>query len=284
MGASKLSRGVNALILLLPLAVFYNGRTFLLFLASGQRHMQVGMWDIILVAGVSMQATVMAYIFDPRWKALLYSLPIPFTLASMSLGQPIGVTHATGLLVLLAFFHGVRGMHQVKGWHIVPSIMLAAAGYAAIGAGLAEVLPRGGAAFWTTVVLCGGTGLALLLFIPHREEPGHRSPLPIWIKLPTVAGVIGFLVLMKQYLEGFMAMFPMMGVVTAYEGRHSLWTMSRQVPVLLLTFPAMMSICRLLQGRIGLGASLLIGWCVHLTVLYLVTRWMWWRADRATPQ
>lgn len=241
------------------------------------------MWDIILIAGVSMQATVMAYIFDPNWKALLYSLPIPFTLASMSLGQPIGVTHVAGLVVLLGFFHAVRIMHQVRDWPIVGSIVLAAGGYAVVGAVLAEVLPRGEAIFWGTVVLCGGTGLALLLLVPHREEPGHRSPLPVWIKLPTVAGVIALLVLMKHYLQGFMAMFPMMGVITAYEGRHSLWTMTRQVPVLLLTFPAMMSICRLLQGRIGLGPSLAIGWCVHLTTLYLITRWMWRRARRARP-
>ncbi len=240
----------------------------------------LGIWDIILIVGVSLQATAMAYIYRPRWKALLYSLPIPFTLASLSLGEPIGVTHVAGLLVLLSFFHIVRYLYQNRGWNIVLSIVLGAITYTAVGAILAEFLPAGRWAFWATVGLCGCVGLLLFLKLPHRSEPGHRSPLPVYIKLPTVAGVITFLVLSKQYLSGFMPMFPMMGIITAYEGRHSLWTMTCQVPVLLLTFLPLMSFCRLMQPLIGLGPSLALGWPIHLTTLSLITRWQWRRAGR----
>lgn len=245
---------------------------------------EIGLWDIILIVGVSLQATAMAYIFSPRWKALLYSLPIPFTLASMSLGKPVGVTHVAGLLVLLGFFHIVRFLYQDRNWNIVLSTVVGAISYTLIGAGLARVLPQGPWAFWITVMLCGAVGLTLFLKLPHRSEPGHRSPLPVWIKVPTVVGVITFLVLSKQYLSGFMPMFPMMGIITAYEGRHSLWTMTCQVPVLLLTFLPLMSFCRLVQPQLGLGFSLALGWPVHLATLSLITRWQWQRSGGDGPE
>jgi hypothetical protein len=72
-----------------------------------------------------------------------------------------------------------------------------------------------------------------------------------------------------------MAMFPMMGVITAYEGRHSLWTITRQVPIILLTFVPMMAFCRLTQDQIGLGGALAGGWIIHLSVLGLTTKWLW---------
>lgn len=238
-----------------------------------------GYWDIVLIVGVSMQATAMAYIYHPRWKALLYSLPIPFTLASMSLGEPVGVTHVAGLLVLLSFFNIVRYLYQNRGWNIVVSIVVGALSYTVLGTLLARVLPHGKWAFWTMVSVCGVVGMMLFIKLPRRAEPGHRSPLPVWVKLPTVASVIVFLVLSKRYLSGFMPMFPMMGIITAYEGRHSLWTMSCQVPVLLLTFLPLMSVCRLTQPVLGLGPSLALGWPIHLITLSVITRWQWRRAS-----
>ena len=102
-------------------------------------------------------------------------------------------------------------------------------------------------------------------------EPGHRSPLPVWIKFPVIAGVIVVLVLSKQLLLGFMTMFPMVGVVTAYEARHSLWTICRQMPVLMMASAPMMAVCRLTEDRIGLGGGLALGWCVFLAILIPIT-------------
>ena len=242
--------------------------------------MELGMWDIILIVGVSTQATVMAYTFEPKWKALLYSLPIPFTLASMSLGEPIGVTHVAGLLVLLGFFHLVRLLHQVRKWPILVSIVLGAACYATAGAGLAEIFPRGPLSFWVAVLVTGIVGMTLFLATPHRPEPGHRSPLPVWIKLPTIMIVIGCLVAVKQHLRGFMPMFPMMGVITAYEGRHSLWTITFQLPFLFLPFLTMMTFYRVLQPHIWLVPAFAMWLPVHLATLSLITRWQWARRHR----
>jgi hypothetical protein len=54
-------------------------------------------WDLALLAVVTAMGTLLAYLSDPRWKAFLLSLPFPFSLANLSLGEPIGPSHALGL-------------------------------------------------------------------------------------------------------------------------------------------------------------------------------------------
>ena len=233
--------------------------------------------DLALVVVVSLQATALAYLHAPRWKALMLSLPLPFTLATLSLGRPVNATNVLALVVLLAFTHAVRLLSHRARVPIVPAIVLSALGYCVVGGALAHVVPDTNAVFWgscAAMLLLGGV---LYRLTPHREEPGHRSPLPVWIKLPAIALVILLLVAIKQTLQGFMTLFPMVGVIGAYEARHSLWTMSRQIPVVMLTLVPLMVTCRLLQGRLGLGPALAVGWGGFVGVLVPLTRALWKR-------
>ena len=72
-------------------------------------------WDLVLLAVVTAMGTVLAYLPDPKLKALLMSLPFPFTLANLSLGEPVGPGHALGLFLLLLFTHLVRWLHRGLG-------------------------------------------------------------------------------------------------------------------------------------------------------------------------
>jgi len=237
--------------------------------------MQFGLWDILLLIGVSAQATAIAYIYHPKWKALLYSVPIPFTLATLSLGTGVGVTNVTGLLLLLGYGHGVRLLHQKLGVNVVLSIVATGLGYCGAATALVGVLPQTEAAFWAACAVVMAVGLLFFLAVPYREEPGHKTPLPVWIKLPIVTLVILSLIAMKQMLQGFMTMFPMVGLAAAYEKRYSLWTFARQVPVLMLSCVPLMAVSHLAQPYVGLGASLLLGWVVFAGALFGTTLWLW---------
>ena len=98
--------------------------------------------------------------------------------------------------------------------------------------------------------------------------------MPVWAKLPSVAAVVLFLILVKNSLRGFMPFFPMVGVVAAYEARKRLWTLSRQTPVIMMTAIPLMAVSRLAQPRIGLGPSLLLGWLAFGLALAPLTRRM----------
>src|SRR5574340_788453 len=86
-------------------------------------------WDAALVAAVSVQATVMSYLYAPRWKAFVFMLPIPFTFASLAVGRPIDASNPAGLVLLLAFVLGVRLLHVNQRLPILVAIALAALGY-----------------------------------------------------------------------------------------------------------------------------------------------------------
>ena len=46
-----------------------------------------GFWESALLCLVSAQATLIAYLHQPRWKVLVYTLPIPFMFASLLCSQ-----------------------------------------------------------------------------------------------------------------------------------------------------------------------------------------------------
>ena len=235
----------------------------------------LGTWDLVLLAVVSLQATLLAYLPHPKWKALIMTLPIPFTLASLAVGAPVNTTHVAALNLLLAYTHGVRLLHDRVRLPIIPAIVLSAAGYCLAGALLRPILPQSTTAFW---LACGLTlivaGSAHALFRRH-DEPGHRSHLPFWIKFPLVAGVILTLILMKRILQGFMTMFPMVGVVASYESRTSLGTVCRALPDFMFAMIPMMAVVRIVQPTMGLGPALGAGWLVFLPMLAPLFRDFW---------
>lgn len=226
-----------------------------------------GFWDLALLAIVSVQATLLAYIGHPKWKALIMVLPIPFTLASLSLGAPVNTTHVVALSLLLAYTHAVRLLHDRAGVPIIPAIVLSAAGYCGAGAFLRTVLPLTPAAFWLASILSLGVAAAAHALFARHDGTGHRSHLPPWIKFPIIAGVILVLIVMKRYLQGFMTMFPMVGVVASFESRTCLGSVCRAMPDFMFAMIPMMAVVRVAQPRLGLGLALAAGWLVFLPML-----------------
>jgi hypothetical protein len=183
------------------------------------------------------------------------------------------------LNVLLAYTHGVRWLHLRARVPIIPAIALSAAGYCVAGALLKGVLPESDWAFWAACALTLLVAAATHAVFPRQEEPGHRSPLSPWVKLPVVVGVVSLLILIKNLLQGFTTMFPMVGVVAAYEGRYSLGTVCRALPDFMLAMVPMLAVVRLVQPRWGLGAALAAGWLVFIPALLVVARDFWTSTD-----
>ena len=230
-------------------------------------------WDCLLIVAVTLQATILAYIYDPRWKGFMLVLPIPFTIASLAVGHPIDATNILAMNLLLLFTHAVRILHYKLKWPIIASIGCSALTYVVAGTLLAKVVPSSDVAFW--LAFCGT--LLLALFVAQRfgpsDEPGYRTPLPLWIKLPAIMVVITALVLAKSLLQGFITAFPMVGLVAAYESRYSLRTVCRQIPPVMLASGALMTATRLTQATIGFLPALGVGWLVYLVALYPIMQY-----------
>ena len=226
-------------------------------------------WDIALIAVVSIMGTAVAYLRHPEHKAFVLMFPVPFTLATLALGRPLDATNVLAMGVLFGFTIGVWALHARRRWPILAAIAVCATGYCVVGAGIARLRPAGDAAFWGSVAAMLAASWVLIRALPYREEPHHRTPLPVWIKLPAIALVIAGVVMIKEHLGGFMTMFPMLGVVAAYEARNSLWTIVRRIPWLIIFMIPVMVLVRLTQERIGLPAALALAWPVLLALLWL---------------
>ncbi|MHB9110193.1 MAG: hypothetical protein ACYDCO_24335 [Armatimonadota bacterium] len=234
-------------------------------------------WDIALLVAVSVMGTVLAYLYHPQWKAVMLTLPIPFSMAFLSVGQKIDVTNIAGLLVLLAFTHAVRILYYNYNVRIFITIAVSAVGYCLAGTLLAWLLPKTDIAFWIVFALVVLTGIAFYILQPIREDRGHRTTMPVWLKLPVMAGVVLMLILIKNSLQGFMTVFPMVGVIAAYEGRFSLWTNCHKVALIMFSMGPMMAAMYIVQHWFHWAAipSLALGWAVLLSILLPMTREIW---------
>lgn len=247
-------------------------------------------WDLVLLLVVSIQATLTAYFRQPWVKALLVTFPFPFSAAFLSVGHPVNATNIIGLLLLTLFAHGVRWLHLHWKHHIIAAIIGAAGLYGLLGGVIARVLPRQEWTFWVACGVVFTLGALVLRFQPHRDEPPHRSPLPVYLKLPIIMAVVAVLILSKHWLQGFMTVFPMVTVVAAYEARHSLWTLTRQMPVVILSVGPMLVAMHLVQPHTGPYGALAIGWLVFAGS-WPASEWLkvrWWKdraggASTATP-
>ena len=99
----------------------------------------------------------------------------------------------------------------------------------------------------------------------------HRTPLPIYLKLPTVIVVVGLLIYLKSSLQGFATLFPLVGVVGLYEARKGLWSICRQAPIFTLGMCALLTAAYIAQPLLGLPAALSIGWGMYLIIMLPLT-------------
>ena len=200
----------------------------------------------------------MAYLPHPRWKALALALPFPFTTIALGQGQPINATHVLALLVLIAYYHAIRLLHHRLS--IVPSIGLGLGLYVLSSRMLLSIVPIQPASFPICVGIIGLLAIVLFLRQPPRGEPHHRTPLPIYLKLPTVIAIVGLLIYLKSSLQGFATLFPLVGVVGIYEARKGLWSICRQAPIFTLGMCALLTAAYIAQPLLGLPAALSLGW------------------------
>ena len=226
--------------------------------------------DIALIAVVSAQSTVLAYLHNPKWKAFLLLIPLPGTFAILSVAQPIDITNVAGLLLLLFYMHGVRILNWRFKIPIVFAIAISAVAYCVIGVLLAKILPKTEVAFWVTSAFVLAMALLFGRLMPPREEPGHRSQLPVGLKLLIIISVITGLIVIKKQLTGFMTVFPMVGLIACYECRHSLWTICRQISVALIAVLPMFMIMRLTQPFLGYAWALVPGWIVFWAIIIFI--------------
>ena len=229
-----------------------------------------GLWDILFISIITIQAVIVSYVFHPKWKALMITLPIPFPFIYLAVGHPINATNIIGFLLLFIFTQGVRIFYKHLRIPIILAIVLSATIYCLLGMLVLNILMFNEMTFWVSVFSIFIGGIILRWVLPIREEQGGRTQLPLLIKLPITIALVIFLVLIKGQLGGFATLFPMVGVFAAFEARRSLWTMGRQIPVVMIIQVPMMVVIYLCEPSMGSGWALLLGGLTFLVGLVIM--------------
>jgi hypothetical protein len=228
-------------------------------------------WDIALIGVVTIQALLTAYLYDPRWKALMIAIPLPFSFAMLSIGEQPNAVHAISSLLLFVFFQMVRTLYDRK-LNIVLAITISAVFFSVMGSLTSHLMPSGQIWFYTSSIIVMGIGYFIHRSLSDREEPGDRTPLPLVMKVPLTFALVTGLVLLKDFLGGSMAFFPMVGVFASYEGRKSLWTMGRQTNVMILAMIPMLVMINFLTAWMGLFWALLLSMIPYFYILTSMNR------------
>jgi hypothetical protein len=226
-------------------------------------------WNYLLIIAVSTQVLLIAYIYHPKWKAFIYTLPLPFTFIALSVGQQLSAVNMLSMFWGLVYIQVVRILYIHFKLPIALSIIVAVALYNGLGYLTNLVVPTSEIWFFIAAIFVFIAGLLLKKIVPHKEEPGDRTHLPLWLKLPlTVVLVIG-VVYIKQWLGGAISFFPLVGVFLAYEARKSLWTMGKGSIAFLVTMTPMLVATHIMYNFVGLGIALVIGW-----IVFFISKWL----------
>jgi hypothetical protein len=212
----------------------------------------------------TIDAVALTYVSNPRWRAFIWLLPLPLSVAVLAVGRPIDATNILGMALTLFFIHSVCILHYNLRLWIVPSIALSEFAYCFIGWNLARIVPPTNGAFWLAVGVTVAVTLAATMFASPREEKSQRSVSPLWIKLPVIVAIVFFLVAMKRGLGGFMSTCPIVGTIMAYESRKCLASISRASPLGIWMMLLFLVTAHATQKSVGLGPSLIIAWGVFL--------------------
>ncbi|MEU5784307.1 hypothetical protein [Micromonospora lupini] len=191
---------------------------------------------VLLVTAVVWAVSVIRSI---RLRALVYSLPLPMTLALVSTPYGVGGAQVLGVLGLNLFFVTVAVTHQRLRW---PILLADAAGigvYVALSAGLLAVDIPFEAALAGTLVLW----LAAMLLLRRRARRGagprtapaddpvavaktRTDGLPALLKLVVIFVGAILTALLGAVLRGMVVTFPYSGVLVAVEARRQLFEFS----------------------------------------------------------
>ena len=228
------------------------------------------LYDWLLIFMVTALGTLSAYLKDPQLKAVTATIPIPCGFAYIAVGLPMGTENAVSGFMCMLYVHIVRILHYKVKVPIVPSIIAGLAFFVALGTFLHSRIPQGEAYFIGACVFDFIIGVIFFKKQKYKSGVRYKTPLPIYIKAPAIAGVVSGLMLIKRLMGGFCTSFPMMNSIVSYESRFSLGDQCRQLPLFLIAGPFMFVTMRYVEIGFGLNhwIVLLIGYVVFATIYW----------------
>ncbi|MGC4755758.1 hypothetical protein [Micromonospora trifolii] len=233
-------------------------------------------WSAVLL--VTAVVWAVSVIRSVRLRALVYSLPLPMTLALLTTDYRVDGAQVLGVLGLNLFFVTVAVTHQLWRWPILLADVAGIAVYVALSAGLLavdipfEVALAGALVLWLAAILwlrrrarrSAGTRAA-----PAEEAVAvaetRPDGLPALLKLVVIFVGAVLTQLLGAVLRGMVVTFPYSGVLVAVEARRQLAEFSRHFARNSLALVGFLTAYHYLQD-VSSAAALGAGWATFAVV------------------
>ena len=197
-----------------------------------------------------------AYVRTPRAKALIYSLPVPFSCAYLATRLPINATHLSGLMLVVGYNWLVYLLTRAK-VPLLLAIVLSAAAY--FGAAMALRPLAAISLWWLAATGLLGWLIAWAAYRP-RLEPTHRSRTAWFVKAPLIFTIAMIVFNTTHLLSGGVGTFPYAGLFASYESRHSLRTLAGQFSLNALGLLACLLTIHVAENHLPTPWPLALGW------------------------
>jgi hypothetical protein len=228
--------------------------------------------NLLSAVSIGIIIGLMARVHDARTKALIYSLPIPITIALIATNGIVTTSNIIGLALICGFIYLTYILHTIMRLHIIVSDVASAAAYIGIGYLLIKTFHISFLTSVITYLVLWLIGMFLLRNHQVVENPRHPSAISPLTKTG-VTTVVGFIMFsLKNVLSGIVVTFPYSGVFAVIETRSNLQIMSRIIFRNSAAILGLFVTLFLLQDRLSLVFRLLIAWIIFIGILNLVQR------------
>lgn len=229
----------------------------------------INLISALVICGV---ISVMARLRSDKAKSLVYSLPIPITVALLATGSHITGLTFVGILLANLFLWGIYYLYQMLKLPILLADIMMAGSYILVGYLLSKVVIVPVA----VAIITYPALWIIVMFVAVRQPPMTRAPtvapLSLWIKAPIVFGVAYLLFTAKDYLPGVITLFPFTGVFAVYEGKDLLKTLALIFSRNSIAIWAFLAADHFLIVAMGQWLALLASWTVYSVVLMAAVR------------
>ncbi|WKX70212.1 hypothetical protein [Streptomyces sp. XD-27] len=214
---------------------------------------------LMAFAAVTLTVWGVSLIRPVRWRALVYSLPLPITLVLATTPVDVDGSQVLGVVALNLFFAVTAWLHARRGWHIVLADLAGVLAYLALSRLVAVLAPVPFVPV-LAAVCAAWVAAAVLLPPPAPGRPAEPAARPgALVKLAGAASGGLLMVAIGRYLSGLVVTFPYAGVLVVIEARRDLVQFARHFTRNSISLVAFFGACHALQSH-GKPVALTAGW------------------------
>lgn len=226
-------------------------------------------FNVLMAGAIGLVISLMAFSNNSRFKATIYSLPIPITIVLIVTNITIDYSHIVGLFLLCLFLWSVFYIHEKIHTPILIADIFSASIYVVLGFLLMKLFTFG---FWQTALLY----VIFWLVYISRYKPINQSDSRSRIH-PLIKGVIVFLIallllFMKNNLGGFIVTFPFLGIFAVLETKNATYTLAGEFTKNSLAVLLLFIAIRLLSTHIGFYQAIIVGWLLCISFFICLQR------------